>query len=321
MNKQDQIYRLSQIFANRRVPITKSELARRLECSEKSVGRYLDELRDVYGAPVSYGGTGWFYDRSIEDKWQMPGLWLTKEETQSLLLLLTLLERFGNGLMTEELQGIKTRIARLTARHGINVAALRQRIRIAPMGSRRTAGRDLTQVVNALIARKRIRFGYEDFSGMSSHRQVSPQRLVYYRDNWYLHGWCHTREALRNFSVSRMGRAEIARLNATEVGEAELEAHFESSYGAFAGEPREFALLRFLPPMAAELATQTWHASQQGRWDGEDYLLEVPYSQVTELLRDVQRHLPHVIVEEPAALRSRLRKVLSQAESLHSADG
>ena len=321
MKKQDQIYRLSQILADRRVPIGKSELARRLECSEKSVGRYLDELRDLYGAPIRYNGKGWFYDRAIKDRWQLPGLWLTKEETQSLLLLLTLLERFGNGLMTEELQGIKVRIAQLTVRQGIDVAALQQRIRVIPVGNRQTAGRDITQVVNALIARKRIRFEYEDFNGTSSHRQVSPQRLVYYRDNWYLHGWCHTRNALRNFSVARMGHALIAELDATEVGEPELEAHFESSYGAFSGEPTEVALLRFLPPMAAEIASQTWHTSQQGRWDDEDYLLEVPYSQVPELLRDVLRHLPHVIVEEPARLRDRLREVLAQAESLHLANG
>ncbi|MDT8429578.1 MAG: WYL domain-containing protein [Pseudomonadales bacterium] len=42
-----------------------------------------------------------------------------------------------------------------------------------------------------------------------SERWVSPQRLVYYRDNWYLDAWCHLREGLRMFSIDRLDVAII----------------------------------------------------------------------------------------------------------------
>jgi predicted DNA-binding transcriptional regulator YafY len=34
-----------------------------------------------------------------------------------------------------------------------------------------------------------------------TEREVSPQRLVHYRDNWYLDAWCHLREDVRSFSI------------------------------------------------------------------------------------------------------------------------
>jgi len=321
MTKMDRLYQLHQILDGRRTPISKAELAEQLECSEKSVGRYLNELRDEYGAPIINVRQGWFYDRRLVDRWQMPGLWLTKQETQSLLLLLILLERFGNGLMSQELESIRARIANLTARHGMAVDALRQRIRIMPIGNRETAERDLSRVVNALIDRKRIHFRYEDFRGTDTRRVVSPQRLAYYRDNWYLHGWCHERKALRTFSIARMGSSAVDERAAREVDEAELDAHFESSYGVFAGRPEQIARLRFLQPVATEISRQRWHADQKGRWDDSQYLLAVPYSHATELLQDVLRYLPHVIVEGPTALRDQLREVLAEAQSLNPGTG
>lgn len=42
-----------------------------------------------------------------------------------------------------------------------------------------------------------------------TERVVSPQRLIYYRDNWYLDAWDHLREALRSFSIDRIRGAPL----------------------------------------------------------------------------------------------------------------
>ncbi len=316
MAKQDKIHQLCQILDARRRPISTVDLAERLECSERTVIRYLDELRDTYHAPIISNGKGWFYDKLKKESWQMPGVWLTTKEIQSLLVLLFLLERFGDGLMREEFQAIRNNINKLIKRYDASDAhSLQQRIRITPVGNRRLADNDLSHVVNALVARRRIRFDYETYKREKTRRLVSPQRLAYYRDNWYLHGWCHRQKALRNFSVARMMRTRIDEdpSKAKEVDMENLDAFYESSYGAFTGKPSETARLRFLQPMASEIARQQWHKNQKGGWEGEDYLLSVPYSRSTELLQDIQRYLPHVVVEGPPALRRELRATLAKA--------
>ena len=38
-------------------------------------------------------------------------------------------------------------------------------------------------------------------SGMRLQGQVSPQRLVYLQENWYLDAWCQLLEGLRSFAI------------------------------------------------------------------------------------------------------------------------
>ncbi len=319
MAKEDKIFLLNQIFSARRTPVSAAALAEQLECSERSVNRYIKQLRDGYGAPLINAPQGWFYDQ-LElkgQKWEMPGLWLTKDETHALLLLLILLERFGHGLLGREMKDFKERLDQLAAARGVEADSLRQRIHITPMGERKTDYQVLAHAVNALIDRKRLVIDYEDFHRQSTRRTVSPLRLRYYRDNWYLHAWCHTRRALRTFSIARMAGAVVDKRRARKVDESRLDVDFETTYGIFTGGTRKTARLRFLPPLASEIARQQWHPKQKGRWAGEHYLLSVPYSHTEELLQDVMRWLPCVVVDNPPALRAKLQETLAQAQALN----
>ena len=40
-------------------------------------------------------------------------------------------------------------------------------------------------------------------------RSVSPQTLLWYRDSWYLIAFCHSREALHIFALSRMDQPQL----------------------------------------------------------------------------------------------------------------
>lgn len=317
MTKEDKLFLLNRIFSTRRTAISAADLAERLECSERSVNRYIKQLRDGYGAPLLNAPGGWFYDRRElrERTWEMPGLWLTKDETHSLLLLLVLLERFGHGLLGREMKNFEERLDQLAQARGVAVDSLRQCIHITPMGERKTDYQVLAHAVNALIDRKQLVFNYEDFRRQATRRTVSPQRLRYYRDNWYLHAWCHTRQALRTFSIARMTEAVGSRERARKVDERKLDVDFDTTYGIFTGGTRKTARLRFLPPLASEIARQQWHPKQKRRWAGEHYLLSVPYSHAEELLQDVMRCLPCVVVEGPPALRKKLLEALAQAQA------
>jgi predicted DNA-binding transcriptional regulator YafY len=55
---------------------------------------------------------------------------------------------------------------------------------------------------SALLRRQRLVIDYQARGrGEASKREVSRQRLIHYRDNWYLDAWCHLRNALRSFAV------------------------------------------------------------------------------------------------------------------------
>lgn len=314
MDKLDRIQQLHQLFISHRQPIKLRTLAERLECSEKNARRLIDALQDFMRRPVAYDEQhkGWHYAGPAPEGWQVPGLWLTAQELQSLATLLQVLETFGNGLLNSELSAVSNTIRTLLEARRIDADALAQRIKILPIAHRTTPNAVLLQVAEALLQRRQLALHYVDYDKRSSQRSLSPQTLVYYRDNWYLDAWCHRRNALRIFALARMERVQVLDIPALHVSDKELQQHFADSYGIFAGRTKATATLRFRASIAREIAQQQWHPQQQGRWDGKDYVLQVPYSDERELVRDVMRYVPEVMVEGPEALR---KEVLRRLEA------
>ncbi|HBG31919.1 MAG TPA: transcriptional regulator, partial [Gammaproteobacteria bacterium] len=54
-------------------------------------------------------------------------------------------------------------------------------------------------------------------SGQTSTREISPQRLTHYRDNWYLDAWCHKSNGLRTFALDCVIRADVLDTRAQDV--------------------------------------------------------------------------------------------------------
>jgi len=311
MDKLDRIQELHRLLLTYRRPVPLRQLAERMECTEKTVKRTIEHLQNFFHVPISYvPNQGWQLAETAEERLELPGLWLTAEELQSLTLLISVLETFGNGLLREELGVIRDEVHRLLLVRGIDPDTFMERVKVLPIANRATPNRILLQISDALLRTNRLQMRYTDFRNKPSVRDVSPQALIYYRDNWYLDAWCHLREALRTFSVSRINHILPSSKPAHEVTAAEREQHYAASYGIFAGTPKQIATLRFQPAIAHEIAMQHWHPDQQGVWDGDQYVLQVPYSDDRELLRDVMRYLPDVNVEAPAELRQSLISTL-----------
>jgi proteasome accessory factor C len=101
---------------------------------------------------------------------------------------------------------------------------------------------------------------------------------------------------------------------AREFTDAELDQHFASAYGIFAGVPTATAVLRFTPSAARWVADEQWHPEQVGTVlaDG-GYELKVPYSRSEELVMDILKYGAEVEVIGPAALRERVAQALKEA--------
>jgi predicted DNA-binding transcriptional regulator YafY len=147
-----------------------------------------------------------------------------------------------------------------------------------------------------------------------TEREVSPQRLVHYRDNWYLDAYCHLREDLRSFAVDAIRDARLLDERAKEVAASELDEYLGSGYGIFAGRKVEWATLKFTPEAARWVSAQNWHPKQRSRVDKDgSYVLEVPYAEDRELVMEILKYGADVEVVGPTALRTRVREALTQA--------
>jgi len=281
------------------------DLAAELECSPKTVQRTIEQMRDYLNAPIEYDRRqhGYRYRDDLADMFELPGIWLTSEELQSLTALLELLNSMGSGLLRDELSSVEEQVKRLLSTRGISVEEFEQRVKFLPMENRSLNSHTFSLASEALLNRKQLDIHYLSYTQQQSQRTISPQTLIYYRENWYLDAWCHMRNDLRTFSISRIERAEISEKAATKISVEAQQKHFAGSFGIFSGKAKHLAKLRFFPAIEREIASQRWHRRQQGEWDGDEYILTFPYDDDRELVQDILRHVPNVVVEAPLKLR------------------
>jgi predicted DNA-binding transcriptional regulator YafY len=192
---------------------------------------------------------------------------------------------------------------------------IHKRIRILGMAARRLALDHFAVVGSALLRRKRLLIAhYVRARDETIEREVSPQRLVYYRDNWYLDAWCHLRNDLRSFAVDAIRRAEIIEQPARNVPEKTLDSVLGAGYGIFSGRKVQWAKLRFTPERARWVSLELWHPKQKARFEKDgSYLLEIPYSDSRELVMDILKQGAGVEVLAPAALRKDVAAQLKAA--------
>lgn len=311
MDKFDRIQKLHRILRSRRYPVSLRTLADELECTERNVHRLIENMQ-LIDAPIEYDKSlrGWHYVDDPDNRFELPGLWLTGNELQSLSLLLNLLENLGNSLLNDEIGVIEKEITKLLKARKISPSAFADHIKVLPIAHRQLPGVLFNKVSEAVLKKRQIHIHYTSYNGTRTHRDISPQTLVHYRENWYLDAWCHLRNELRTFSIARINAAEILKKPVKSIPKEILQEHFANSYGIFSGKPKHQAKLRFLPAIAREIACQQWHPQQVGEWQGQDYLLTIPYADDRELVQDILRHIPHVFVESPVALRKTVQNRL-----------
>ncbi|MFP3983712.1 MAG: helix-turn-helix transcriptional regulator [Desulfurivibrionaceae bacterium] len=319
MSKFDRIYELHDLLKARRTPVSLTDLTDRLECSEATVKRTIRKLREEFDAPISSRAEGYLLDKG-SDYSELPGLWFNSSELYALLAMHRLLEQTDPGLFRDKLSSLRNRIEKILTSQGLDSAQFLQRFRILGPGFRNYAVDHFRLVADGVLRRCRLNISYHSRrENLQSEREVSPQRLIHYRNNWYLDGWCHRRRALRIFALDRIHRVKRSDREIKEIPAAELDRYFGSGYGIFAGLATEKAVLHFTRVQARWAAEESWHPDQEGRFlpDGS-FELSLPYSDPTELIQDILRYSPGVEVKNPPELRrevaDRLREALSQYE-------
>ncbi len=306
MSKLDELYRLHHLLDGRRTGIARATLIGEHRFARATLARLIADLRDKLNAPLIHDKDrgGYRYD-TADGRFALPGLWFTADELLALVTLKQLLSNLEPGLLDEHLRPLQTRIDQLLASRHLGAGEAASRIRVLAMAARRKNPRHFQIVAGAVLQRHRLKIDYYNRErDETSQREISPQRLAHYRDNWYLDAWCHHKKAVRIFAVECIRSVEPLAKTAKNVSETTLNRELGSAYGIFGGTPKAIAVLVFGAHRARWVASETWHPKQQARWlDDGRYELRVPYSDVRELAMDILKYGSDVKVVSPAELR------------------
>lgn len=314
MDRMQRIFKLHQILKAHRYPVPRAKLESVLECSRASLTRILAEMRDYFDAPIEHDRDAGGYKYS-HDAYELPGLWFTPSELLALSAAQKLLEEAQPGLLDSQLAPLKNRIDKLLAQEHLGSGQLAKRLRILRMAARQPDTHTFQTVAGATAQRQQLAMAYHGRERNAvTQRTVSPQRLVHYRDNWYLDAWCHERNALRSFALDRIREPRTLAGPCLDLDDAQLDAHYTATYGIFAGPAKATAILCFTAERARWVADETWHPEQHDTWlDDGSFERTLPYADPRELLLDILKYGPDVEVIAPPELRQAIAQRLKSA--------
>lgn len=317
MSDLERLHRIKYMIQARKcVPI--EDFLGELEISKATFKRDLEYLRDRMNASIVFDRAegGYRLDKpNAGEKIELPGLWFSEKEATALVLMQHLLDNLDQGgLISSHIDPLVEIIDGILGQSEVSAKELRKRIKVFGMSARKNSLENFEEVGNALLKRQRLQIEYySKGANETTNREVSPQRLIFYRDNWYLDAYCHMRKGLRSFALDGVRQAVLLNKKTEEISEKELHENFAESYGIFSGKASQRAKLRFTPERARWVAGETWHGQQVSSFDKEgNYILEFDYNQDPELVMEILKHGSGVEVLAPASLKKRVIEELKK---------
>jgi proteasome accessory factor C len=328
MRQLEDLSHLNRLFASHREPLTLTTICDQLECSPATAKRRIRDLRERWSKPIVFdhdaGGYRVDAGASVHPGHELPGLWLTEAELTALLTMDALLAGLGSDLLDRQLAPFRERIAKILRTTGVQADEVARRIRILSMATRPVDSQVFGVCADAVLGRRRLEVHYtgRGRGGPEELRRLSPQRLVHYRDNWYLDAWCHQRDELRIFALDQMRAPRTTEDKAQEVAEDVLDRELASAFGIFSGVAEHEAVLRFTERRARWVAKEIWHPAQKGCYlDDGRWELRVPYAAADELVMDILKYGPDCEVLAPESLRTLVGARLAEAAAIYGATG
>jgi predicted DNA-binding transcriptional regulator YafY len=192
--KIDRLVAITTILLNKGM-VTAQELAERFEVSTRTIYRDVEVLAaagvPVYATKGNGGGItlmeGFTLDRAV----------VTSRESESILLALQTLRAVKYPEVDLILDKLGALFKNASGTDWVEVD-------FSPWGSGPEEKLKFQTIRKGILERQKLEFTYLDADGKRSKRVVEPMKLIFKAKAWYLRAWCQTRNALRNFKITRM---------------------------------------------------------------------------------------------------------------------
>lgn len=209
MRRADRLFTIVQLLRGGR-HVTAQRLAERLEVSERTIYRDVDELT-LCGVPIEgKAGSGYRLPKTFE----IPPLMFERHEIEALVVGMRLVEAWcGPGLAASA----RSALARI---RGVVPAQLVDRLddaRIyAPRFARGTTPSHFEVTHRAIDQHRRLKVSYVAEDGTQSTRVIRPLGLYFWGRVWTVVAWCEMRTDFRSFRLDRIREPRLAQPFADE---------------------------------------------------------------------------------------------------------
>jgi predicted DNA-binding transcriptional regulator YafY len=302
--KLERLVQIDSLLRSRK-PQTQRSLAGELEVSDRTIRNDLDFLRDRFGAPLEYKRKlGWHY---TDPTWRLPSIPLSKGELFALTLGAKMLECYAGSPYAAELQSaihqLQGRLPETTRVNLQQVAS--ERFLFRPGAITKLDPEIWHQLEDACQSSRQVWMRYFTASRKAETKRVIDPYLIYlYRGtNFYVVGFCHTRQEQRQFRIDRIRAIEVLDTTFTRDPSFDAKQYLENVFqNETDGTPRQVEIW-FDASTAPYIEERCWHATQEiEKYDDGSLTLRMVVSGMNEVKRWVLGYGKGAIIQKPPEL-------------------
>ncbi len=311
------VLRILELIQSRGLWTTKS-LADELECSERTVYRYLDVLKYA-GVPYYREGEQHFV--RVRPDFKFPVIALTEEEALGQALATALSKAPGLDVSvgatptTRKLEATSTGdVAEILADAAQLVSVLDLKL------ADHSQHREMIRTVQfALLEERQLVGQYESpYEPRPLKLQLHPYRLCLIKNAWYVIGKPTDVDEPRTYRVARFKTLQMLAQPADVPEDFDLKEYFGNAWAVFRGE-NSYDVEIWFTPEAAKIVTETiWHHTQKvkSHKDGS-VTLSFHVDGLAEIANWVLSWAGSAKVVKPAELRDQVVQKLQAAVEMH----
>ena len=314
MGSDFKLFQLSDFLDKARDTVSLQEMADHLSCSKAHARHLKDTLCNKHNYPIERQGNRFKLADDFQGKIEAPGLWLSPQDIVTIFFIKQIIQGIENESLSEIFQSYVQKVDNFCQEYDLPYSFWKDKVKIIPITQRRTKPKIFNSVVESLSRSKQIEADYNPLSNQPGTRMISPQKLVRYKDNWYLDGWCHKDNKLKVFALSRISKVKLKTNKAKILSPDEQQKYYGSGYGIFSGNADKTAVIHFTGIAAKEAFHMQWHPEESATMlDEHTCELKIPYGRDEELIMDILRWGEHARVIEPDELK---QKVCAKLEAM-----
>jgi predicted DNA-binding transcriptional regulator YafY len=289
-------------------------MAKAYEVSPKTIMRDMDYLKNQCAAPLRYNKPhhGYYY---TEESYQLPAINITESDLLAICLTSKIMEQHRNTPIYSKLASVFGKIEKsLPDKISISPAWIDNRISV--LGDSRS---DIDPLIWETVAEslRRCRSLHITYlkpgATDNSARQIDPYHAVSSQGEWYLIGFCHLREEIRIFAISRIKQAKALRRSFTIPSDFNYENYTDSHFGLFRNDRQYEVKIRFSAKIAPYITERDHHPDQKfARQDDGALLLSFPTRHLLGVKRWLLSWGSDAELLAPSELRAEIRREITK---------
>ncbi|MEA2114418.1 MAG: WYL domain-containing protein [Thermodesulfobacteriota bacterium] len=296
-----------------------SSMAEEWEVSRKTIQRDLDYMRYQLDAPVEYSAKqrGYFY---TEEQYKLPAMNIRESDLFGVYLAEKLLVQYEGTPIYDSLCSVFEKIEQsLPNKISTDPAGDQSKFTVFPPFSTTIDPAVWKTVIDCLRSSQQVKIQYKTPEKDPVARTIDPYHGVRFEGDWYVVGFCHLRDEIRTFSLSRIITAE-KKGNVFQIPEDfDFQKLSGSHFGVHWSDREINVKIRFNKRVADYVSERTWHPSQEiVKCKDGNVILSLTVNHLLELKRWILSWGCDAQVLEPDSFARDIRRTLENTVCLYA---